>query len=268
MTDCKFILGRWEDSIKNIEDGTIGMVYTDPPYGMEYRSNIPGDIRWNKNQQTISKFSKPILNDKHGDIDFEVFAKEIYRVMKPNTYLVLHCNTIWIGKNIDKFAEAGFIYKGTVAWNKRFAIGGDIHGAMKRSWEPILYMAKGKPKMRSIEVERKGQLVVRKRIDEISDWVFQLNFDERTGFPTQKPKALCSRMITMMSDKNDIILDPFAGSGTIGKTAKSIERNSISFEADEKVFNKFLKDYKEIEVKKVKEEKVVKVVKNLFSDLS
>ena len=247
MAECKFVMGRWEELIKSIVDESVDLVYTDPPYGMNYLSNIPGDVRWNKDGQSDSKFEKTIMNDSHGDIDFSHFAEQMYRVMKPNTYIVMHCNVVWIGKNIDHFIGAGFVYKGTYAWNKRFAIGGDVRGASKRDWEPILYLAKGKTVMRSVEVERevkgKKEMVLRDRISEISDWIFQLGSKERTGFPTQKPKALCTQVISLMSDVGNTVLDPFAGSGTIGKTAASLGRSSISFEADIKVFDKFLKDH-------------------------
>jgi adenine-specific DNA-methyltransferase len=243
MVECKFIKGKWEDLIKDIKDESIGLVYTDPPYGMNYVSNIPGDIRWNALGQSDAKFSKPLLNDNHGDINFSDFARQMYRVMMPDSYLVLHCNTIWIGKNIECFTDANFTYKGTIAWNKRFAIGGDIKGSMKRDWEPILYLAKGKPVMQAVNVERivKGKIetVKRDRISEIADWTFQLSQTEKIGFPTQKPEKLCFQIISLMS-KEGAILDPFAGSGTIGIVAKFLNKNSISFEADEEIFTKFL----------------------------
>lgn len=241
-----FKQGKWEDLILSLSDSSIDLIYTDPPYGLGYVSNIPGDKRWNKSGETFSKFSKPILNDSDGDIDFDAFAKECFRVLKPDSYLVLHCNIIWIGKNIHHFTKHGFSYKGTVAWNKKFAVGGDIQGSMKRDWEPILYLAKGSPKMRSIEVLRRVgsnyENVIRERISEISDWEFKLPRCEKLGFPTQKPKDLCKQVIKLTTDVGALVLDPFAGSGTIGKVCKEIDRNSLSFEADEDVYKKFLKD--------------------------
>lgn len=255
MTECRFLNGKWEDLIQDIKPESIGLVYTDPPYGMNYLSNIPGDKRWNTKGESESKFSKPLLNDKlegpdsvKKAINFSVFAHEMYRVMTTNSYLVLHCNIVWIGRNIEYFTDAGFIYKGTIVWNKKFAIGGDINGTMKRDWEPILYLAKGKPVMNPIKVERavkgKVEMVKRDRISEIADWTFQLQNDEKVGFPTQKPEALCRQIIFLMG-KKEPILDPFSGSGTIGIVAKFLNKNSISFEADEKVFSKFLQNPRE-----------------------
>jgi len=238
--NTQFIFGRWEEKILSLDDNVVDLVYTDPPYGMGYKSNIPGNKQWNKTGESKSKFSKPILNDTHGDIDFAEFAKQMYRVMKSDSFIFIHCNVEWIGINVSHFKQAGFKEQGTIAWNKKFSIGGNLTGAMKRDWEPIWYLTKGKPHLRPIMVDRKEGRVERQRISEIADWVFQLSDSERTGFPTQKPSALVRQVIQLTTDTGNLILDPFAGSGTIGKMAEILGRDSLSFEADEEVYDKFL----------------------------
>jgi len=47
---------------------------------------------------------------------------------------------------------------------------------------------------------------------------------ERLGYPTQKPEALLERIIKTSSNENDIILDPFMGSGTTCLVAKKLNR--------------------------------------------
>jgi len=53
---------------------------------------------------------------------------------------------------------------------------------------------------------------------------------ERVGWPTQKPLALVERLISISSNKNDIILDPFCGSGTTLVAAKLLGRNYIGID--------------------------------------
>ena len=53
---------------------------------------------------------------------------------------------------------------------------------------------------------------------------------ERTGFPTQKPILLLEKIISLSSDKGDIILDPFCGSGTTLVAAKILNRKYIGFD--------------------------------------
>ena len=50
------------------------------------------------------------------------------------------------------------------------------------------------------------------------------NAKERTGYPTQKPVALAERIIRASSDEGELVLDPFAGSGTVGAAAARLGR--------------------------------------------
>ncbi len=50
---------------------------------------------------------------------------------------------------------------------------------------------------------------------------------ERTGYPTQKPEALAERIVRASSDVGDVVLDPFAGSGTVGAVAARLERRFV-----------------------------------------
>ena len=54
---------------------------------------------------------------------------------------------------------------------------------------------------------------------------------ERTGYPTQKPKALLERMIGASSNPGDIVLDPFCGSGTTLDVSEMFERSWIGIDA-------------------------------------
>jgi DNA modification methylase len=53
---------------------------------------------------------------------------------------------------------------------------------------------------------------------------------ERVNHPTQKPEALMKRIISASSNKNDIVLDPFVGSGTICVVANFLGRKWIGFD--------------------------------------
>jgi len=55
----------------------------------------------------------------------------------------------------------------------------------------------------------------------------------KTIHPTEKPEKLLERIILIGSNEQDIILDPFMGSGTTGVVAKRLNRNFIGIEIDE-----------------------------------
>ena len=230
---------KWENILPKIPSRSIDLVYTDPPYGIDYVTNIPGDKHWNKDGKTSSKFDK-ILNDADiNEVNWGLLSRELFRVLKKNTFCFMHLHPTTIMSCGICFANAGFKYKGMIAWNKNFAIGGDLYGTMKRDWEPILYLAKGKPKLKPVEVLRGDEYVLRTRISEIQDWIFSLPTSEKTGFPTQKPSKLCEQVIELSTSKNDLVCDPFAGSFVIPRVAKALDRQYLAIEADSSVFDKF-----------------------------
>ena len=58
------------------------------------------------------------------------------------------------------------------------------------------------------------------------------NARERTGYPTQKPVALAERIIRASSDVGELVLDPFAGSGTVGSASEALGRRYLLIDAN------------------------------------
>lgn len=56
---------------------------------------------------------------------------------------------------------------------------------------------------------------------------------ERTGYPTQKPEALLERLVAALSDPGDVVLDPYAGSGTTLSVAARLDRSFVGLDQSE-----------------------------------
>ena len=84
----------------------------------------------------------------------------------------------------------------------------------------IGYMA---PELVGPEKARRGKLPT----DVWWQSIVGTNAKERTGYPTQKPMALAERIIRASSDADAMVLDPFAGSGTVGEAALKLGRRCI-----------------------------------------
>ena len=188
--------------LQKITSESIDLVYTDPPYELNYQTNIPGDKRWNKTQQTNNRF-EILENDTKGMINWKEIWEQLFRILKNDSFFFLHCNMPFIMNYGNDIITAGFKYKGCVAWNKNFAIGGGLKTTMKRDWEPICYYSKGDAGFNSIEVIRNNKIVTRKRISEIQDWNFSLKTQEKSGHPTQKPIQLAKQII----NRNAILIE-------------------------------------------------------------
>jgi len=195
------------ERMKEIPDGSVDMVLTDPPYGIDFQSN-----------HRVDKYSK-IKNDK--DLSWlDVWVNELFRVTADNTAHYVFCSF----HNIDKFKQAlemRFKIKNILVWEKNNTSMGDLKADFAPKYEMIIFMQKGR---RFINGKRDPNI---------------LRFN-RTGnklHPTQKPVDLLEYLLAKFSDKGQAILDPFMGCGSTGVACKNLSRKFIGIELDEKYYN-------------------------------
>ncbi|WP_303753353.1 site-specific DNA-methyltransferase [Enterococcus sp. S86.2] len=199
--------------MKDIPDGSIDMILTDPPYLMDYRSN----------RRPASTRFMPIQNDTvaNGKYCIEQSFAEYERVLKSNTALYVFCS--W--HHIDFFKtefQKHFTLKNIIVWNKNNHGSGDLRGAYAPKHEFILYGHKG----RSIFRE--------KRLPDVLE--FPKVPSAKLLHPTEKPISLLNVFLRNNSDEGATVLDPFMGSGTTGVACKNLSRNFIGYELDDEYF--------------------------------
>ena len=205
-------LGDCFDELKKIPSNSIDLILTDPPYGIDYKLNV-------------GKLDK-ILNDKVGDIDFSQFFGECYRVLKEGgcIYLFGRCDFFYrIGNEIQK---SGLRYMHELLWIKGDMGSGNV-GIFGQIHENIIGLSKGTP--------RKSQpIMIDGEIKQRSKGVYwgKISTKEYCGHPTQKPIGLCAYLIQNRTLPGDVVLDPFAGSGSTLFAAQALERQWIGIELD------------------------------------
>ena len=98
------------------------------------------------------------------------------------------------------------------------------------------YNEKGIPRIKRFMVEMEG-IPVRDTWDDISS----IQNGEKTKYATQKPIKLLERVVRLYSQEGDTCLDPFAGSGTLGRACRNLKRNYVLFDINpeaKEVFDK------------------------------
>lgn len=206
--------------LKKLKDGSVDMIFADPPYNLSGKSN-----------QTVQS-GKPIVCDKgEWDIinDLEEFnnlwIKECIRVLSDN-------GTIWISGTLHNHPSVGCILKNNNLW-----IINDIVW-YKRNAPPLLSKTRLAPSTELIWLASKSKKYyfdydLGKILNQGKQMrnLWQINAQRHlTKHPTEKPENLLERIILLGSKENDLILDPFTGSGTTGVVAKKLNRNFIGFE--------------------------------------
>jgi len=236
----KIIQGDCLKVMKDIPDKSIDMILTSPPYDNLRTYN--GSLDWGEH------IWKPVI-------------QELFRVIKDGGVVVWVIGDATIKgsetgtsfKQALYFKEIGFNLHDTMIWEKT---GQGAVGSIYCYWQNFEYMfvfSKGKPKAINFICDRKNQENERwcnggrdkNGVSTNRKWVKSKPFGRRFNMwkitPTCKsehpapfPEKLAEDHILSWSNEGDTILDPFAGSGTVGKMAKQLNRNYILIEKEPK----------------------------------
>ena len=202
--------------MKKIESNSVDCLITDPPYAV---------ITGGKNNGKNHKRPKGILNENSelmGNIPpFNDWLKEVYRVMKNKSHGYCMTNTKNLIKMSQEIENVGFKIHNFLVWQKNNCTPSQYY---MKNCEYIVFFRKGNAKY----------------INDIGGSKTVHSFNNIIGnkeHPTQKPVDLMEFYVRNSTKENEIVLDPFMGSGTTGVAAKQTNRNFIGIEQDEKYFN-------------------------------
>jgi site-specific DNA-methyltransferase (adenine-specific) len=197
----KIIQGDCREILPQLPAESVDLLLTDPPYGMRYRAKAG---------------SRPIVGDD--DLSwFRPFIREAYRVLKPNTHAYLFCNEYGLATFRAEMASAGFKVKRLLVWVKDQHTAGDLGGDYANRTEYLLFGHKGR---RLLSGHRDANVLFFKRSG------------RRRVHPTEKPEDLLRYLIEKSSAPGELVLDPFAGSGTTCRAAKDFRRRYLGIEID------------------------------------
>ncbi|WKB54364.1 DNA modification methylase [Eleftheria terrae] len=204
-------------------DGQVDMVFTDPPFNVAY-----GDNAMFRKRTT----ARPILNDALG-AGFQQFLTDALSLMVPRCRgaMYIAMSSSELDALQAAFREAGGHWSTFIIWAKnRFSLGTADY---QRQFEPILY---GWP--RGAKRHWCG--------DRDQSDVWQIDRRAKNDLhPTMKPVELVERAIRNSSRPGDVVLDPFAGSGTTLIAAEKTGRVARVMELDAKYADVVIRRWQE-----------------------
>jgi site-specific DNA-methyltransferase (adenine-specific) len=220
----ELIFGNCIDAIKNIPDEYIDLVVTDPPYGIKYKSGrqtVNG--RSGKDKVTgKSQYFDEIKNDDKFPVRW---AKEVFRVLKMESAIYVFCHWKIYTDAKQEMESAGFELKNLIVLNKSNHGMGDLRGSYAPKHELLMFAVKGRHLLNFPNGREKDV------------WNVSVKYSgAKRLHPNEKPVSWILPAILNSSNLNDIILDPFMGSGTVGVACKKLHRNFIGIELDKKYF--------------------------------
>jgi len=226
------------DLLKLIPDKTIDLCLTDPPYELDWRQSINF-----KNRKSMFHHRKETQKwDMGVQKLYPILFKELDRLIKYNGSIIIFTRSEYITWAVESGKANNFDNKATIIWHKTNPIPQVRKKNYLSSIETILWMARYNEKKCPFTFNFKTQ-------NEMHNFIEMplCGGNERTKHPTQKPLKLIEHLIQIHSNENDIILDPFSGSGTTGLAAEKLDRRWILCDISEeycKISEERIKNYK------------------------
>lgn len=199
------------NGLREIKNGSIDLLIIDPPYGT---SKISWDID-NLKIFTEKYWSECFKKLKQSGSAYVFWSQKEIKIgldiFKPKRII------IWYHKNLAKYMRKGFIYK----------------------YENVFYITKSE-RYTFNDIKDK---VKNYRNDVKTYTMPQTNFvEDKKYYDCQKPLDLIKELILISSNKGDLILDPFCGSGTVLVVSKILSRNCIGIDDNKKAIKITNKD--------------------------
>ena len=206
-------------AIKKIPDKSIDLIVTDPPYQIE---SLKGGGML-KEKRLVGLMDS--LGDKNLDVGLDKkILEELIRIMK-KVNIYIWCNKKMIPMLFDYFVKQKGLLFDILVWNKTNAV--PLCGSKYLTdSEYCLYFRKG------------GYCNPKSYENAKTVYNLPINMADKNKYshPTIKPLEIIKNLIINSSNENDVVFDPFMGSGTTAVACKELNRHYIGFELDKEYY--------------------------------
>ena len=240
METNRIIQGDCVEVLKSLPSESVDLIFADPPYNLQLKKelNRPDNSKVNAVNDDWDKFS----SFKKYDFFTYCWLKECKRILKSNgTIWVIgsYHNIFRVGKTLQ---DLGFWILNDVIWRKTNPMPNFKGTRFTNAHETLIWASKKEASKYTFNYNAMKSL--NGDIQMRSDWDIpicsgkeRLQHNGEKVHSTQKPEMLLSRIILSSTNPDDIVLDPFMGSGTTAFVAKKLKRNWIGIEKE----NKYIK---------------------------
>ena len=236
LGEGKIVLGDCVSTLNSLPPNSIDLIFADPPYNLQLSGELlrPNNSKVDGVTQQWDQFESFAAYDNFT----KEWLKACYRVVKPSGSLWgigSYHNIFRVGATLQ---DIGFWILNDVIWRKTNPMPNFRGRRFTNAHETMIWCAKG-PEAKQYTFNYDSMKSLNEGLQMRSDWLLplctgseRLKIEGQKAHPTQKPESLLSRVILATSKPNDIVLDPFSGSGTTAAVAKRFGRKYIGIEQD------------------------------------
>ena len=235
----KIINGDSLEELKKIPRETFDLIFADPPYNLQLKSELTRPDR-SKVSAVNDKWDQFENFKKYDDFTYE-WLSECKRILKKDGAIWVigsYHNIFRVGTAIQNL---GFWILNDVIWNKNNPMPNFRGTRFTNAHETLIWASKSEKSKYTFNYQSlkclNDDLQMRSNWDlPICNGSERLKKDGKKIHSTQKPEALLHRILLATSNKNELILDPFLGSGTTATVAKKLGRNYFGIEKEKNYF--------------------------------
>ena len=221
--EYELYLGDCLEVIKEIEDNSVDLVITDPPYKTTSRGR--GKVGTTTSGGMLEK--KIVCEGKmfeYNNIQIKDYIPEFYRVLKDGSHFYIMTNHVNLTEMLNICQESGFHFIKSIIWDKGNKIMSQLYMSQ---FEYVLFFRKGFAK----KINKCGTSDILSVPNKKTKDEFNKNLHD-----TEKPVGLMKIFIENSSLEREIVLDPFMGIGSTGVACMNTNRKFIGIELDENYF--------------------------------
>src|SRR6266568_3189140 len=233
----RIVVGDCVAEMTKLPAGSVDLVFADPPYNLQLQGDLkrPDDSKVDAVDDDWDQFSSFAAYDEFT----KAWLGACKRVLKPSGTLWVigsYHNIFRVGSILQ---DLGFWILNDVVWRKSNPMPNFRGRRFTNAHETMIWATRDQGARYTFNYEalKAGNEDIQVR----SDWTLPLctgeerlkGVDGKKLHPTQKPAALLARVILSSSRPDDLLLDPFSGTGTTGAVAKLLRRRFIGFEREE-----------------------------------
>jgi len=217
MSEIDLRLGDCLELMKDIPDGSIDAIITDPPYNIARKNNF----------HTMGRSG---IDFGEWDKGFDLFSyiDEIPRMLKKDGSVIIFNDWKNVGE-IARYCESvGLVIKDMLRWEKANPMPRNRDRRYITDYECAIWCT-----------NKKAKWTFNRKDDKYQRPLFKgalTKMSEKTPHPTQKPLWLMEEILKIHTNENDMVLDMFMGSGTTLVACQNTNRNGIGIEMDETYF--------------------------------
>jgi modification methylase len=234
---ARILVGDCVAEMAKLPAASVDLIFADPPYNLQLQGELkrPDDSTVDAVDDAWDQFASFAAYD-----DFtRAWLVSCRRVMKPSATLWVigsYHNIFRVGALLQ---DLGFWILNDIVWRKSNPMPNFRGRRFTNAHETLIWAARdagGRGYTFNYEALKAGNDDVQMR----SDWFIPLctgeerlkGADGKKLHPTQKPEALLARAILAASQPDDLVLDPFCGTGTTGAVARQLRRRFIGIERE------------------------------------